>query len=264
MTGIDREAAAGAETVAAPWPRLSIIVPVYNEEHTVADILHQLAALPYAGEKEIIVVDDGSTDGTPVLLAAWSGQPGVMVLRHERNRGKGAAVRTGLAAAHGEVIALQDADKEYEPQDLLRLVAVWRSQPGAAVYGSRYLRSGHVRWSVYRWGVVFLNGLVWLLYGQRLSDEATCYKVLSRDLWQRLGVQAEGFELCAEVTAKLCRLGVPILEIPIAYHPRSRGEGKKLRLRDGWWAVWELVRWRFGRWPACAAAATAPTQPPVS
>lgn len=228
-------------------PLLSVIVPAYNEERTLDELLRQVVGGPYAyPEKEVIVVDDGSTDRTPDVLRYWAGQPGVRIVRHERNRGKGAAVRTGLAEARGELTLIQDADLEYDPADYPQLIETLRKGKATVVYGSRYLQPDRgLPWSSFRLGVCFLNGLVRWLYGQRLTDEATCYKALRTQLLRDLNLQAERFELCPEITAKVSRLGYQIVEVPISYRPRSTIEGKKIRLRDGWSALLTLLRWRF-------------------
>jgi dolichol-phosphate mannosyltransferase len=225
-----------------PW--LSVIVPIYNEERTTDALLRRLQDGPYP-DKEVIVVDDGSRDATPALLERWAGEPGFVVLRHPYNRGKGAAVRTGLSRARGEVAIIQDADLEYDPAEFPRLIEVIRRGESAVVYGSRYARpDGALPWSKYRLAVCLLNGLVRLLYGRRLTDEATCYKAFRTDLLPRLRLRAERFEFCAELTAKLCRLGVPIVEVPISYRPRSLQEGKKIGWRDAWQTAWTLLKWR--------------------
>jgi dolichol-phosphate mannosyltransferase len=234
-------------TEETPTPVLTVIVPVYNEERTVEAALRRLAAGPYPYPyKQVVVVDDGSQDRTPTLLERWRGEPGFQLLRHPFNRGKGAAVRTGLAHAQGLVTVIQDADLEYDPADLPRLVEVVRRGDSDAVYGSRYAApDGPLPWTRFRVAVCLLGGAVWLLYGQALTDEATCYKVLRTELLRRLRLCSERFELCAEMTAKLCRLGVRITEVPISYRPRSMGEGKKIGWHDAWQTAWALLKWRF-------------------
>jgi len=228
-----------------PPPPLTVLIPVYNEERTVEVLLQRVADGPYP-DKQIIVIDDGSTDATPRLLERWHGRAGFLVLRHERNRGKGAAVRTGLAHAAGEVTIIQDADLEYDPADYPRLVEPIRCGGAEAVYGSRYLApAGPLPWTRFRLGVAFFNLLVLLLYGRRLTDEATCYKALRTGLWRSLGLRAERFELCPEMTAKLCRRGVAITEVAISYHPRGATAGKKIGWRDAVQTVWTLLRWQF-------------------
>jgi glycosyltransferase involved in cell wall biosynthesis len=237
-------AVAGAPGWLVDAPPLTVLIPVYNEERTVETLLQRVAEGPYP-DKEIIVIDDGSSDATPRLLSRWAGRPGFVFLRHERNRGKGAAVRTGLLHAHGEVTIIQDADLEYDPADYPRLVEPIRRGEAEAVYGSRYLeRDKRLPWTRFRLGVMFFNLLVKLLFGRRLTVEATCYKALRTGLWRELDLQAKRFDLCPETTAKLCRLGVRIVEIPISYHPRVASAGKKIGWRDAVQTVWTLLRWR--------------------
>lgn len=235
-----------------PGPLLTVIVPVYNEERTVDELLRRVVAGPYPyPEKEIIVVDDGSRDRTAAILRSWEGQPGIILLRHSENRGKGAAVRTGLAVARGEITLIQDADLEYDPADYPGLVERIRRGDGDAVYGSRYLRTDRAQpWSKFRLAVGGLSLLVRLLFGQRLTDEATCYKAIRTRLLRALDLRAERFDLCAEITAKLCRAGVRIVEVPISYRPRSAAEGKKIGWRDVWPTLRALLKWRITRLPA--------------
>ncbi len=226
-------------------PLLSVIVPVFNEERTVGTVLQRLADGPYP-DKEVLVVDDGSTDATPDILQAWRGRSGVVLLHHEHNRGKGAAVRTALARARGEISIIQDADLEYDPVDFPWLVEVIRRRDADVVYGSRYLRPspGPMR-TPFRLAVVLLNLMVRFLYGQKLTDEATCYKAFRTSLLRQLDLRATGFELCPELTAKVCLRGYRIVEVPIQYRPRTRAEGKKIRLKDAWTACWTLIKYRF-------------------
>jgi dolichol-phosphate mannosyltransferase len=227
----------------SPW--LSVLAPVYNEERTVDALLRRLRNGPYP-DKEVIVVDDGSTDDTPAILARWAGEAGFLVLRHPSNRGKGAAVRTALAHARGQIAVIQDADLEYDPAGLPGLIEPIRRGESEVVYGSRYLGSARpLPWSRFRLAVCGVNLLVRLLYGQRLTDEATCYKAFRMDLLRALAVRARGFELCAELTAKVCRAGRRIVEVPVRYQPRTAAEGKKIGWRDCWPTVWALIKWRF-------------------
>ncbi|MHB1423818.1 MAG: glycosyltransferase family 2 protein [Gemmataceae bacterium] len=226
-------------------PLLSVIVPVFNERPTIERLLQRLLEAPYP-DKEILVVDDGSDDGSAAVLERWTSHPHILVLRHTDNRGKGAAVRTALAHARGVLTILQDADLEYDPDEWPRLIEPLRRGEATVVYGSRYLCPSHpLPWSKFRLAVSLLNGLVRVLYGRRLSDEATCYKAMPTALFRALDLRAHRFELCAEITAKVCRLRLPILEVPISYRPRSAAEGKKIRWRDAWSTVWALLQWRF-------------------
>ncbi len=228
-------------------PLLTVIVPVYNEVETIDQLVRQVLAARYA--KQVIIVDDGSTDGTAGVLETWAGHPQVELLRHSENRGKGAAIRTGLELARGRFTIVQDADLEYDPEDYPRLMEPLLSGAAQVVYGSRYMRpnEGSVpRWRLFRWGVSVLNVCVRLLYGTRLTDEATCYKAFPTSLLQSMDLQCERFEFCPEVTAKTCRLGLTILEVPIRYDARSVEAGKKIRWNDGLEALATLWKWR--RW----------------
>ena len=230
--------------------QLTIIIPAYNEAATIAEAIRRVLATGRA--EEIVVVDDGSTDGTAEILSRIqnANAPVVRVLRHAQNRGKGAAIRTGLAIATGDLVLVQDADLEYEPAEYPVLLAPFSDPAVQVVYGSRNLRRNpHSNFAFY-WGGRFLSWVANRLYGSRLTDEATGYKVVRTSLLRELNLQSEGFEFCAEVTAKLLRRGVRICEVPISYRPRSCAEGKKIRWYDGIGAVGTLVRYRFSRVPA--------------
>jgi dolichol-phosphate mannosyltransferase len=225
--------------------RLSIVVPVYNEAPTIDAILERLRDMSF-NDAEVIIVDDGSTDGTAERLLAWKSVPGFELHFHPLNRGKGSAVRSGLAIAQGKVAIIQDADLEYDPSEIPKLVEPILDGREQVVFGSRYLESKQP-WSVFRLAVVMLNVMSRVLYRQRLTDQATCYKAMPLELWRRLNLDSERFELCAEITAKLGRMKIPIREIPIRYEPRSRADGKKIRFRDGISAFWKLIAIRFRR-----------------
>jgi hypothetical protein len=236
-------------------PLLTVIIPAYNEERTIGELLRRVLAAPY--DKQVIVVDDGSADSTGEILDAWTGDRRVEIYRHPSNRGKGAAIRTGLTHARGEYCLVQDADLEYDPNEYERLIEPLRAGQAVVVYGSRYLHGAQEGWRLFRYGVSALNVAVRLLYGVRLTDEATCYKAMPTSLLRRLDLQCERFEFCPEVTAKLCQMRLPILEVPITYHARSALEGKKIRWSDGWQAFQTLWRWRTwqGSW--------SPTKAPI-
>jgi len=221
--------------------KLSVLIPVYNEAATLPEIIRRVHATGLV--HELIVIDDGSTDGTPDVLARL---PAVRALRHERNRGKGAAIRTGLAAATGEVVLVQDADLEYDPADYPALLAPLAEAGVQAVYGSRNLQRNPRSSFAFYWGGRLLSGIASGLYGARLTDEATGYKVVRTEVLRALELEADGFEFCAELTAKLIRRGIQIHEVPISYRPRSWAEGKKIRWHHGVTAIWTLVkhRWR--------------------
>jgi glycosyltransferase involved in cell wall biosynthesis len=225
--------------------QLTIIIPAYNEAATIAEAIRRVLATGRA--EEIVVVDDGSTDGTAEILSRIqnANAPVVRVLRHAQNRGKGAAIRTGLAIATGDLVLVQDADLEYEPAEYPVLLAPFSDPAVQVVYGSRNLRRNpHSNFAFY-WGGRFLSWVANRLYGSHITDEATGYKVVRTGLLRELHLDSEGFEFCAEVTAKLLRRGVRIREVPISYRPRSRAQGKKIRWYDGLVAVWTLVRLRL-------------------
>ena len=220
---------------------VSVIVPVYNEAANVNELLQAIQASPV--KKEIIIVDDGSTDGTREKLKALPPMDDVTVVFHEKNCGKGAAIRTALAYTRGEYILIQDSDLEYDPQDYPALLRPLEEGKANVVYGVRPDRPE--RGLRFFLGAKLLTHLTNLLYGAGIHDEATCYKVVRRSLLSQFQLSCHRFEFCPEVTAKLCRMGEKIEEIPIQYHPRSAVEGKKIRHSDGWQAIWTLIRYRF-------------------
>ncbi len=234
-------------TAAAPGQRwagcVSVIVPVYNEVAHVDEILQAIHASPV--KKEIIIVDDGSTDGTREKLQAMPLANDVTVVFHQKNYGKGAAIRTALQYARGEYVLIQDSDLEYDPQDYAALLLPLEQGQANVVYGVRPDRPE--RGLRFFLGAKLLTHLTNLLYSAGIHDEATCYKVFRRSLISRIDLQCRRFEFCPEVTAKFCRMGEKIAEVPVAYAPRSAGEGKKIRHADGWLAIWTLLRHRFSR-----------------
>ncbi len=236
-------------------PLVSVIVPVYNEARTVDALLRRVCVGPYPyPEKEIVIVDDGSSDATPEVLRRWRCEPGLSVLRHSRNFGKGAAIRTGLEHARGHFTIIQDADLEYDPEDYTRLIEPLKRGDAQVVYGSRYLHGGPAgrgHWNTFRLGVSALNLWVRVLYGIRLTDEATCYKAFPTSVLRAMELECTGFEFCPEVTAKACRLGLAIREVSVRYAPRALRDGKKIRWRDGLIAF--AVLWKWRKWRAHSA-----------
>ena len=226
---------------------LSVIIPVYNEEHHVAEVIRRVRDVPLP--KEIIVVDDGSTDRTLDELERERERDarGDLVVVHQAmvNMGKGTAVRIGLKYARGDVILVQDSDLEYDPDDYPALVEPIRSGEADVVYGDRFHRRIPGMRFKYRLANWILAGAASLLYGQRIRDEATAYKVFRRDVILPLDLHASRFELCPEVTAKVRKAGYRIHHVPIRYEPRTLEQGKKIRLRDGFHALWTLVWYRF-------------------
>jgi len=225
-----------------PWKGwVSVIVPVYNEAVHVGELLQAIHASPV--RKEIVVVDDGSTDGTREKLQGLPPMEDVTLVFHEKNCGKGAAIRTALAYARGEYVLIQDSDLEYDPQDYSALLRPLDEGKANVVYGVRPDRPE--RGLRFFLGAKLLTHLTNLLYGAGIHDEATCYKVIRRSLLAGIELRCHRFEFCPEVTAKLCRMGEKIAEVPISYNPRSAVEGKKIRHSDGWLAIWTLIRYRF-------------------
>ena len=242
--------------------KLSIIMPVYNEIGTIAEILKRVRAVrlsvpvgygPDNGtlvefEREIVAVDDGSTDGTRKILRTLEGEPDVVVIYHERNQGKGGAVRTGLQRASGDVMLIQDADLEYDPRDypaLLQPIVEGRSQ---VVYGSRF-RGGPTK-AMFFWHMMgnrFLTLVTNILYNTILSDMETCYKVFTREVAEQLDLRASGWGFDPEITAQILKRGYRIYEVPISYTGREFEEGKKINWRDGLTVLWTLLKYRFIR-----------------
>lgn len=244
-------------------PLLSVIIPVFNEEASIARIVERVKEA--AVSKEIIIVDDGSTDGTVgvierQLLPAASD---IKLIRHGTNRGKGAAIRTAFQAVTGDIVIIQDADMEYSPSEYPQLVEPIIQGRAEVVYGSRFKnvnkllfawhwflnrffgRHYEIRYLHHFIGIQILNLLANLLYNARITDEATCYKVIKTSVLRDIKLRCNGFEFCPEVTAKLRKKGYSILEVPISYHPRTKKEGKKLNWKHGFEAIWTLLKYRF-------------------
>jgi len=229
-------------------PLVSLVVPAYNEERTIGELLRRAAACPL--RTEIVVVDDGSTDATAAVLAAMDGEiPRLTAIRHERNRGKGAAVRSGIALTTGDVVVIQDADLEYDPADLPRLVEPLVRGVADVVYGTRLRGSdpqrAHLFWHYA--GNRFLSLLTGLLYNTTLSDMEVGYKAFRGDLIRSIDLVSDDFRFEAEVTAKVLRIAdIRVHEIPISYDGRTFAEGKKITWRDGLRALVALIRFRVG------------------
>lgn len=227
-------------------PLISIIVPVYNEARTVLSVIERLQAVALPAPREIIVVDDGSSDETGSIVdGAAARSPGLRVIRCARNRGKGHAVRTGLAASTGTVVAIQDADLELDPAQLADLADPILRGEAAVVYGSRFL-AGRPNAP---WLTVFANQVLTevtnTLFGSSLTDMQTCYKVMRADVARALDLRCNRFDIEPEITAQLLRAGHQILEKPIGFRPRGRAAGKKIRWRDGVQALAVLLRYRL-------------------
>jgi glycosyltransferase involved in cell wall biosynthesis len=222
-------------------PLLSVIVPVYNEAKTLIKIIEKIHSVDI--DKEIIIVDDGSYDGTDKILRGIK-YNNLKVIHHSANRGKGAAFLTGLSCATGEFVVIQDADLEYDPNDYLRLMNAIKGNNADFVLGARFI-DGHQGLFIHRLGNRFLTYLINFLFKARLNDYATCYKLARRDIWQGLSLNSEGFDIDVEIVAKVLKRKLPIAQVPISYYPRSYSEGKKVRWGDGLWAICSMFKYRF-------------------
>ncbi|MGD8624459.1 MAG: glycosyltransferase family 2 protein [Anaerolineae bacterium] len=226
--------------------KLSIIMPVYNEHETLREILGQVRAAPLPDfEKEILVVDDGSTDGSREILAEEAEAGDIRVFYHEENRGKGSAVRTAIEQASGDLILIQDADLEYDPRDYPKLVQPIVEGRVTVVYGSRFLgpRKAMLFWHML--GNKLLTLVTNVLYNAILSDMETCYKCFRADVIQDIPLRARRFEFEPEITAKVLKRGHRIFEVPISYYGREFHEGKKISWKDAPLAFWTLIKYRF-------------------
>ena len=223
---------------------LSVIVPVFNERTTLTEIVRRMRAVDLPMDREIVVVDDGSSDGSDKVLSAIEVST-VRVLRHPGNVGKGAAIRSGLAVVRGDLVLIQDADLEYDPEDWPKLINPVLRGRAKVVYGSRFTgeRKNMLFW---HWvGNRFLSLVTNVLYNTTLSDMETCYKLFDRSVIEGITIDSNRFDFEPEITAKVLRRGYRIYEVPISYNGREFDEGKKITWRDGFVALWTLVKYRF-------------------
>ncbi|MFA5908361.1 MAG: glycosyltransferase family 2 protein [Vicinamibacterales bacterium] len=226
---------------------ISIVVPVYNEARTVAEVIDRLLAIDLPAPREILVVNDGSTDGTREVLDRLATRPELRIIHAAKNGGKGSAIRTGFAQATGTIVAIQDADLELDPAQIALLVQPILDGRTGVVYGSRFLAGRPDA----PWLSIFANqvltGVTNVLFGGHLTDMETCYKVMTADIARGLHLESNRFDIEPEISAKLLRDGHAILELPVRFEPRSRAQGKKIGWRDGVRAIQVLLKYRFSR-----------------
>ena len=224
--------------------KLSVIIPVYNEKNFISEILKRVEQVPI--DKEIIVIDDGSRDGTKEILKKIQ-MAGLTVLYNDINHGKGYSIRKGLEHVAGDIVIIQDADLEYNPDDYQKLIAPIISGQAEVVYGSRRLEPDYDEkfYNVFFWGGWLLSRLTNLLYGTSITDEPCCYKVFKTEVIKNIPLVCERFEFCPEVTAKVLRRGYKIHEVPVSYNPRKIKDGKKISWRDGLEAIITLFKYRW-------------------
>ncbi|MBI4800135.1 MAG: glycosyltransferase family 2 protein [Desulfarculus sp.] len=236
---------------------LSIVMPVYNEENFLREIVARVQAVDLGGmERELVIVDDCSRDASPQILATMEGQTSInpqakpferpiRVERHGVNQGKGAALRTGFALAQGDLVLIQDADLEYDPEDYPKLLAPVQKGKAQVVYGSRFTGERRIMFFHHWVGNKFLTLITNILYNTTLSDMETCYKLFTRQALAGLVIKSDRFNFEPEITAKILKKGIRIYEVPISYTGREFDEGKKITWRDGVVALWALVKFRF-------------------
>ena len=224
-------------------PLLSVVMPAFNERDTIAEIIARVLAVPL--RIELIVVDDCSTDGTREILTGLQARYGFRLLLHERNLGKGAALRTGFGAVAGDLVVIQDADLEYSPEEYPELISLICEGRADVVYGSRFLGRHRVFLFTHYLGNLLLTFLTNLLYNTMLTDMETCYKVMRTEVLRSFAVRSNGFGIEPELTAKIFKRHYRVYEVPITYDGRGYDEGKKITWRDGVVALWVLLRYRF-------------------
>lgn len=223
--------------------KLSVIMPVYNEKATIEKIITRVLAVPI--EKELVIVDDFSTDGTRDILKNYEGQPGIKISYHHYNLGKGAGIRTGIRECTGDYIIIQDADLEYDPTDILHMAQIAQMKNADIVFGNRFMG---LHTGLYFWNALankFLTFTTNLVYNAWIADMETCYKLVRREILQGLSLKSNGFDIEPEITGKLLKQKLKIYEVPISYDGRTYEEGKKIRARDGIIALYTILKYRF-------------------
>ncbi len=224
-------------------PLLSVVMPVYNERNTLEEIVARVLAVPV--RVELVAVDDASTDGSRELLERLARERGFRVYRQEKNQGKGAAVRRGIAEATGDIIVVQDADLEYSPEEYPELIELIVKGKADAVFGSRFIGRHRCHLFTHYLANLFLNLVTNLLYNTTMTDMETCFKAVRSELLKSLDLRSNRFGIEPEITAKLFKRGARVYEVPITYDGRDYSEGKKITWKDGFPALWTLVKYRF-------------------
>ncbi|MBU2639590.1 MAG: glycosyltransferase family 2 protein [Nanoarchaeota archaeon] len=223
--------------------KLSVIIPVYNEENTVEELIKRVKNVNLGGiEKEIIVIDDESTDNSLNILKK---QKDIILLVHVKNKGKGAAIRNGFKKATGDIIIVQDADLEYDPNEYPKLLKPILENKTKVVYGSRFLEAKHKEIFTHYIGNKFLTWFTNLLYGSKLTDMETCYKMFRKEILEDMPLESDRFGIEPEITSKMLKKGYKILEVPIVYKPRFSNQGKKINLLDGFKAFYYLIQFKI-------------------
>ncbi len=223
--------------------KLSVIIPVFNESQTISELIEKVLDVPL--EKEVIAVDDASTDNSFKQMKIFEGE-NFKLLQHAENKGKGAAIKTALEHVKGDLVIIQDGDLETNPHDYVHLIQPILQGKTSVVYGSRNLKpSEGKRYFLYDWGGRLISAWANFLYNQNITDEAACYKVFKTDVIKSIRLEHDRFEFCPEVTAKVSKMGIKIVELPMHYYPRNFAEGKKMKWTDGVRAFWILLKYRF-------------------
>ena len=227
-----------------PDPLLSVIIPVFNEKNTVEEIIDRVIAVPGV-RKEVIIVNDASTDGSREILDRLAGPKGFRLFHQEKNQGKGAAVRRGIAEASGDIVVVQDADLEYSPEEYPELIELIVKGKADAVFGSRFIGRHRCFLFTHYLGNLFLNLVTNVLYNTTMTDMETCFKAIRADILKPMPLHSNRFGIEPEITAKLFKAGARVYEVPITYDGRDYAEGKKITWKDGFPALWTLIKYRF-------------------